>query len=194
MVEWFNGLEMFERIYWLIAIPSSLVFLVILVTTFIGGDADSGDADMDGDADADTDGEIGFQFFTFKNLVGFFTIFSWIGIGCIKSNISHPIVIVISLICGLLMMLAMSTLFYFMTKLVEDGTMRLSNALGRTGKVYLPIKAKKGGFGKVQINIQGSIHEIEAMTNDSEELVVGTIVQVEEVVDGSILLVTGKLV
>ncbi len=71
--------------------------------------------------------------------------------------------------------------------------MKLSNALGKTGQVYLPIKASKGGFGKVQIKIQGSLHEIQAMTNDDKELVVGTIVQVEKVIDGNILLVTGKL-
>jgi hypothetical protein len=190
MMEWFNGLELFERIYWLIAIPATLFFLFILVTTFLGGDAD-GDSDIEGDGNET--GEIGFQFFTFKNLVGFFTVFSWIGIGCIRSGYADSTVIIVSFICGLLMMLAMSTLFYFLTKLVEDGTMKLSNALGKTGQVYLPIKASKGGFGKVQIKIQGSLHEIQAMTNDEEELVVGTIVKVKEVIDDNILLVTSKL-
>jgi membrane protein implicated in regulation of membrane protease activity len=190
MTEWFNSLELFEKIYWMIAIPSSLVFIFIMISSFLGGDAD-GDADVE--ADGNETGEIGFQFFTFKNLVGFFTIFSWIGIGCIRSGYSNTATIVVSMICGLLMMTAMAALFYFMTKLVEDGTMRLSNAIGRTGQVYLPIKGKKGGFGKVQITIQGSLHEIQALTNDSEELSVGTIVQVEEVIDGNILLVTSKL-
>mgnify|MGYP000580640094 CR=1 FL=1 len=73
MVEWFNGLPLFEKIYWFIAIPASLVFLFVLVTTFLGTDVD-GDGDIE--ADGDETGEIGFQFFTFKNLVGFFTIFS----------------------------------------------------------------------------------------------------------------------
>ena len=188
MMEWFNGLELFERIYWMISIPSSLFFLFVLVSSFLGGDVDS-----DVEADGNETGEIGFQFFTFKNLVGFFTIFSWVGIGCIRSGYSDSTVIIISIISGVLMMLAMSTLFYFLTKLVEDGTMKLSNALGKTGQVYLPIKASKGGFGKVQIKIQGSLHEIQAMTNDDKELVVGTIVQVEKVIDGNILLVTSKL-
>jgi hypothetical protein len=189
-MEWFNGLELFERIYWMIAIPASLIFLFVVVTTFLGGDID-GDADVE--ADGDETGEIGFQFFTFKNLVGFFTIFSWIGIGCIRSGYSTATVIIVSMICGLLMMTAMATLFYFMAKLVEDGTMKLSNAIGKTGQVYLPIKESKGGFGKVQMTIQGSLHEIKAMTNDEQELSVGTIVQVEQVIDGNILLVTGKL-
>jgi hypothetical protein len=192
MLEWFNGLEMFERIYWIIAIVASLIFVVILLMTFLGGDVD-GDVDVDSDGDADGDGS-GFHFFTFKNMVGFFTIFSWTGIGCIRSGYATSTVLIISIVCGLLMMLAMSTLFYFMTKLVEDGTMKMSSAIGRTGEVYLPIKASNGGFGKVQINIQGSIHEIQAFTNDDKDLVVGTIVKVEKVVDNNILLVTSKIV
>jgi hypothetical protein len=190
MMEWFTGLELFERIYWMISIPSSLFFIFVLVSSFLGGDVD---ADTDIEADGNETGEIGFQFFTFKNLVGFFTIFSWVGIGCIRSGYADSTVIIVSIICGVFMMLAMSTLFYFLTKLVEDGTMRLSNALGKTGQVYLPIKASKGGFGKVQIKIQGSLHEIQAITNDDKELVVGTIVQVEKVIDGNILLVTSKI-
>lgn len=190
MMDWYNSMELFEQIYWMIAIPASLVFVIVMVSSFVGGDADS---DVDIEADGNETGEIGFQFFTFKNLVGFFTIFAWIGIGCIRSGYGEASVIIISIVSGLLMMVAMSSLFYFMTKLVEDGTMKLSNAIGRTGQVYLPIKAKKGGFGKVQINIQGSLHEIQAMTNDDEELPAGSIVQVESIVDGNILIVTGKI-
>ncbi|MBL4862176.1 MAG: hypothetical protein JKY09_04055 [Crocinitomicaceae bacterium] len=117
-------MDFFEQIYWAIAIPSSLVFIVVLITTFVGGDVD---------ADPDVDTDIGFQFFTFKNLVAFFTIFAWTGIGCIRGGFSTGAVLFISFLCGFLMMLAMSTLFYFMTKLVEEGTMRMVNAVGRTG-------------------------------------------------------------
>lgn len=192
MLEWFSSLELFERIYWIFAFPSTIVFLVIMVMTFIGGDTDMGDADMDTGADAD-DAGAGFQFFTFKNLVGFFLIFSWSGIACVRSGFGDTAVIVISVICGLLMMVAMSSLFYFMSRLVEDGTMRLTNAIGRTGEVYLPIKGSNGGFGKVQMNIQGSIHEIQAVTRDEEDIPVGTVVKVTDVIDNHILLVTRKL-
>ena len=188
MIDWFTAKGLFEQIYWMFAIPSSLIFVFILITTFIGGDVEA-----DGDIDGDVDGEIGFQFFTFKNLIGFFTIFSWVGIGCIKNGYSGFAVIAISVFCGLIMMTAMATLFYFMTKLVEDGSMKMKNALGRTGTVYLPIKAKNGGFGKVQINIQGSTHELQSMTNDEADLAVGTIVQVEKIIDNSILVVTSKI-
>ena len=190
-MEWFVDLTFFEKVYWIVAALASFIFVIILFMTFLGGDAD---ADIDMDGDVDVDGGAGFQFFTFKNMIGFFTIFGWVGIGCIRSGYATSTVLIISIVCGLLMMLAMSAIFYLFSNMVEEGTMKMSNAIGRTGEVYLPIKANNGGFGKVQINIQGSLHEIQAFTNDDTDLVVGTIVRVEKVVDNHILLVTSKIV
>lgn len=185
MFDWFNEISSFEKVYWITALISSIFFVVIMITTFLGGDADM-------DADGDLDGG-DLQFFTFKNLVGFLTIFSWTGLACIRSEQSTGITLFVSVICGLLMMLAMSSIFYFLNRLVEDGGMKLANAIGRTGEVYLPIKGSNGGFGKVQMSIQGSVHEIQAMTNDEEDLPNGTVVRVESVVDNHILVVTRKL-
>ena len=185
MFDWFNDISTFEQVYWISALISSLIFLVIMFMTFLGGDADM-------DADGDMDGG-DFQFFTFKNLVGFLTIFSWSGLACIRGGQSTGITLFVSVICGLLMMLAMSSIFYFLNRLVEDGGLKLSNAIGRTGEVYLPIKGNNGGFGKVQMSIQGSVHEIQAMTYDEEDLPNGTVVRVENIVDNQILIVTRKL-
>lgn len=186
MKEWFEALGSFEQIYWIVAIPATLILFIIVITTFIGGDVDT---DVDTDMD---DGGAGFQFFTFKNMVGFFTVFGWIGIGCLRSDLGTGLTLLISVVAGILMMLAMSSLFYMMSKMVEEGTMKMSNAIGRLGEVYLPIQAKKGGFGKVQIKIQGSLHELQALTNDDEDLEVGKVVKVIDVIDNSILLVTNK--
>ncbi len=189
-MKWFTELSFFEQTYWVVAILGSVLLVVLLILTFLGGEVD-GDVDVDGDGDID--GGAGFQFFTFKNLVGFLTIFGWTGIGCIRSDFSFMGTLAVSIVCGLLMMTLMATLFYLLAGMVEEGTMRMSNAIGRTGEVYLPIKSNNGGFGKIQINIQGSMHEIQAFTNDDKDLSVGTIVKVEKVVDNTILLVTSNL-
>lgn len=186
MLDWFNEISTFEKVYWIAALISSIIFVIIMIITFVGGDADV-DSDMDADAGSD------FQFFTFKNLVGFFLIFSWTGLACVRSDVSTGVTLLVSIICGLLMMFAMSSVFYFLNRLVEDGGLKLSNAIGRTGEVYLPIVGRNGGFGKVQMSIQGSVHEIQAMTNDEEDLPNGTVVRVESIVDNHILVVTRKL-
>ena len=83
MMEWFSNLTDFEKFYWIITGVSSLFFMFILITTFIGGDVDDV-GDIDAEVDADTG--VGFQFFTLKNTVAFFAIFGWSGISCINAG------------------------------------------------------------------------------------------------------------
>ena len=61
---WWSGLSNFESIYWLIAIPFTVMFNLIMLMTFFGGDVDSDSPDAD--MDIDSDGGIDFQFFTLK--------------------------------------------------------------------------------------------------------------------------------
>ena len=75
MEEWFTALTLFEKVYWITALAGSVVLLILMILTFVGGDIDDVSGDID--ADIDGDGGIGFQFLSFKNLVGFFTIFGW---------------------------------------------------------------------------------------------------------------------
>ena len=57
------------------------------------------------------------------------------------------------------------------------------------GEVYLPIGANRSKMGKVQINVQGSLRELEALTDSGEGLKTGTMVEVTEIVSAEILLV-----
>lgn len=186
--DWWAETETLGRIYWMIALPSSLFFVIILVTTFIAGDVDGEVGDVD--ADIEGDGGIGFQFFTLKNLVGFFTIFAWTGIACIDAGYNTAITVGASAVSGLAMMTIMASIFHFMGKLSDDGTLLMQNAVGGIGEVYLTIQPKRNGFGKVQINVQGSIRTLQAMTDDEAELATGTVVRVKEIINDQILLVT----
>jgi hypothetical protein len=186
LTDWFNTLETLEKIYWTLAIPASIAFLIQMVLAFMGGDSD----DMpSSDAEIDADAGIGFQFFTLRNLIAFFTIMSWTGIACIDSGYSNGTTITVSVTAGLVMMSIMATLMYYMYKLRESGTLKLSNAVGKRGETYLRIPANKKGFGKIQLTIQGSVHEFNAISAETEEIPTGTIIQVIEVVEGNVMLV-----
>ncbi|UMB53120.1 hypothetical protein MKD41_12340 [Lutibacter sp. A64] len=187
MKEFFEGMSTLEQTYWMVALIGSTIFLIIFILTFIGG----GDSDMEADADdfvAD-DGGVGFQFFTFKGLVGFFTIFGWTGIVCINEGLSTIPTLIISSFAGLLMMVLTSLLFFWMHNLAESGTLKIKNAVGVICEVYLPIGANRSKMGKVQIKVQGSLRELEAITDNDEELKTGTMVKVIEIVSAEILLV-----
>jgi hypothetical protein len=87
------------------------------------------------------------------------------------------------------MMLLMATLFYLMSKLAENGTLKMNNAVGKLGEVYLVIPAGRGGMGKVQLNVQGSLRTLDAITDDLEKIPTSSIIQVLDVIDDQILLV-----
>jgi len=187
MKEFFTQLSTLEQTYWIIALVGSAVFIVIFFLTFIGG----ADSDMDTNASefqAD-DGGVGFQFFTFKGIVAFFTIFGWTGITCLNNGFSSTATIIIATIAGLIMMVITSSLFYWMHKLAESGTLNINNAVGVIGEVYLPIGAERSKMGKVQIKVQGSLRELEAITDELEDLKTGAMVKVSKIVSAEILLV-----
>jgi hypothetical protein len=54
----------------------------------------------------------------------------------------------------------------------------------------MPIPANGEGFGKVQINVQGTVRELDAINADSEDLPTGSLIKVIEIIDGHILKVT----
>ena len=133
MDEWWAVMSQLEHVYWTIALISGVLFIVVLVGTFIGG--------TDTDMDMDTDMEIGFQFFTFKNIVGFFTLFAWSGIASINSGNSNAVTIIISIASGAVMMIIMGMLFRFMSKQVESGTLQIENAVDKSVK-YISLLEK----------------------------------------------------
>ena len=182
MAEWFANLEFLPKIYWMLAIAGSLIFTVVMIMAFAGGDTDV-------DADIDADLEAGFQFISFKNLVGFFTIFGWSGIACIDAGLSTPVTLMISVFSGLIMMAIMAALFFFISKLSDSGTLNYKNALNAVGEVYLTIGADRSKMGKVSIRVQGSLRELEALTDSLTPLKTGTIIKVLEVTPNGILIV-----
>ncbi len=186
MEEWFFALSTFEKVYWAIALVSSLIFIILIIMTFLGGDIE----DV-GDVDADINGDtgIGFQFLSFKNLMGFFTIFGWTGISSMNAGYSNGITLAVSIGCGLLMMTAMATLFYYLGRLTSNGSLNINNALNKVGEVYLTIGANRSSIGKVQINVQGSLRDLEALTDKDVDLKQGDIIQVTQITTNGILIV-----
>lgn len=196
MEAWWISMEWFERMYWVIAIPFTLVFVIQLILTFAGADG-IGEADFDGDLEGDLDdsgdiddsGGAQFQILTIRNFITFLTVFAWTGIASINAGLSQGVTIVLSIALGLVSMLMVAGIMYMFMRAVESGTLDVKKAIGGVGEVYLPIKAKRGNIGKVQINIQGSLREMSAMTDDHDDLPTNTVVQVIQILNENILLV-----
>lgn len=183
-----SELNLMEQIYWILTIPATIIFIFLLISTIIGSDID-GDIETNIDQDIANGDSIPFQFISVKNIIAFFTMFGWSGLGFLNADLSYFLVIFLSLVCGLLMMLAMASLFYFMSKLTDDGTLKMKNAIGHLGEVYLPIPGSRGGIGKVQLTVQSSLRTLDAITDDPETISTSSVIEVLDVIDEQILLV-----
>lgn len=183
-----SELDLMSQVYWAITAPATLLFIFLLLMTAFGSDADT-DVHTDFDHSfADGDG-MPFQLLSLKNIVGFFAMFGWSGLGFISAGLDSVLVILFSILCGLTMMVAMASLFYFMSKLSETGNMNVKKAIGHIGEVYLPIPAKRKGIGQVQLNVQGTLRTLDAITDEEDVILTSTLVKVMDVIDNQVLLV-----
>ncbi|MBN1758152.1 MAG: hypothetical protein JW863_07540 [Chitinispirillaceae bacterium] len=205
VVTGWNALSGFEKMFWFLAIPATLLFLIMSVMTFTGlggenldgsdGGADAGgDAGVDhGDISHDTAHDGGsfadaFHLFTVRNFIVFFMMFGWSGIAMVKSSAPPVASILVAALIGLVMMFVVSFLFYLVSRLAHSGTIATGAAVGATGTVYLTIPKNRSGSGKVTAVVGGAKVEFKAMT-DGEELVTGESIKVMELIGGDVLLV-----
>lgn len=180
---WFYALSGDEQTFWGITIVASAIFLVQALLTLIGMDVH---ADMDFDfTDGDTmDAGGAVSLFSIRSLVNFFFGFGWAGVTFVGTM---PLwaVVVIAIIIGF----CFSYLYIFLRRrllrLERNGAMNIMECKGKQGSVYLRIPAD--GKGKVQLSVNGSIHELDAVSN-GVEIKTGAAVRVTDV-NGNILTV-----
>jgi membrane protein implicated in regulation of membrane protease activity len=185
-MEILDNLDPLLRILWFVAIPTSVIFLIQAVMTFMGADASDGiEADFDGDFEGV---DAPFQLFSFRNLVNFLLGFSWGGISLFSSIENRFLLIFLAIVIGTMFVL----LFFFIIKqiqrLSEDNSFRMTETLNKTAEVYLSIPAEKKGLGKVLISVKGSTRELEAMT-EGARIETGSVVKVVRVEGESVLIV-----
>lgn len=188
IAEWWSALDLFMKILWGIAIATSLIFLVETILTFIGIDHEM-DTDFDM-ADGSFEADASMNLYTFRNLVNFLLGMSWTAILLKSSITSTALLMVIAVIAGGLLVFAVMWMFRWLSQMQQSGNIDVfKHAVGCQGKVYLTIPAARSGAGKVQITINESVREYDAVTDSDTAIKTGTPVRVVEALDASTLLV-----
>lgn len=195
------------QVFWGCAIAASIVFVIQNALMLLGlGDMDSDvDADVSTDfdvhADADTDissghagheGTLGsagiFSLFTLRNFINFFLGFGWGGISFAPVIQDRTLLVLVAILSGLLFVTVFVFLFRALMKLEKNGNFKIQDCVGHTASVYLRIPARREAAGKVQVSINGSVHEINAFT-DGDFLPTGSRVKIVQIIDSGSLLV-----
>ena len=182
----FHELDTRSQVYWVCAIVGSLIFVVQMVLTLIGMDSSDIDVDFDGDGTRDLGG--GLSLFSIKNFVNFLVGFGWAGV-CLRSAVqSHILLGLLAVLVGVAFVLMFFLIKRQTRKLEHNGAFQIQDCVGKTVDVYLRIPASRGGQGKVQVSLNGSVQELDAMT-DGDAIASGQKVSVIDVVDGTTVLV-----
>lgn len=185
-MEFFENLDPLLKTFWFVAIPTSLIFILQTVLTFVGGHA-SHDIDVDFNGEVDH-ADAPFQLFSLRNLINFLLGFSWTGISFYTTIQSSLLLILFSLLIGGLFVYLFFIIIKQIQKLAEDNSFKIRNTLFKTAEVYIPIPERKTGKGKIIISVNGAFHELDAMT-ENDRIASNTMVRVIEIESNNILIV-----
>ncbi|HWQ80468.1 MAG TPA: NfeD family protein [Anaerovoracaceae bacterium] len=208
MTEWWSGLDTVLRILYCIAIPSTLVLVIQTVLSLLGGFEGGGGIDISDTSGIDFHGgsdisemadaaDMGggnvlsdggnpadfsiMSMITVQGIVTFLTVMGWSSIVSIAAGTPAFLGVLVGIALGFVAMYAAARLLHASRKLTESGNLDLRNAIGETGRVYVPIPADGSGIGKITMQIQGRYIECDAMAFGREMLPTGEMVRVTDV-------------
>lgn len=175
MMDFFDGMSTLQQSFWWVAIIASLIFLVQLIFTIIGTDLSDGlGADFDGNLDA-VHGP--FQLFSFRNLINFLMGFGWTGVAFYHSIQNQMFLIILATLVGIVFVVIFFVVIKQILKLTEDNTFNIDKLIGKTAEVYLRIPEARSGNGKIQVSLNGTNHELLAIT-ETGEIASGSLVRI----------------
>ena len=204
MGDFFNNLSVFEKILFVISASATIILVIQTILALFGMDNDSelsgvtetesaggGAPDDTSGADADNDAfdAQGLRLFTVRGVVAFLMVGSWVGFIASRAGISEFISVVFAVVSGTLSLIGIAKLMQVLMSLHEDGTLKLNNAIGQTGTVYIRIPGYEKGAGKVNVTVQETLCEFDAVTESAETLKTGELIYVTDVRAGNVLVV-----
>jgi len=184
----FESIVGLEWMFWLLAVPATIVFAIQSLLTLVGVTMDHSDIHFGHD-----DGHGYSPIFTVRNLVVFFMIFGWTGIAMLREfNAGMVTTLAVSTVAGIAMMLVVTLMFYGISKLSSSGNYTPDNSLvGQEAAVYLRIPPKRSGNGKIIVTAGGRKREFPAQTH-GEEIPTNTMVRIQEVHPGMMIVAVEK--
>lgn len=210
---WWESLSALQQIFACAAVPATvlLVLQTLLLLIGLGGHgADNGETidhsaleghDADGEMDSshgwtsaehDHDGAhhgAGVRLFTVRGLIAFFAVGGWLGIALADTQMHAALTVAVALAGGFAALVFVALIIKWSLGLQENGTLSLQNAVGCQASVYITVPPKLSGTGKVMLNVQGQLRELEAMTDSLQPLPTGSCVKVVGVLQNEILQV-----
>ncbi|MFH5881871.1 NfeD family protein [Liberiplasma polymorphum] len=190
---WWNDLTNFEQIVFIVASSATIVMLLFLILMIIGIDGtESFDggldvSDLDGFNDEPFSALGGLKVVTVRGVLAFFSIGGWTTY-LFAEEVPDWLAVIFGAIAGTFAMILLAYIFKQIYKLESSGNIEYQSAIGKTAVVYLRIPKSKSGTGKVIMNHQERMVEVDAITEDAQDIMPKTQVEVVRL-DGPTTLV-----
>ncbi|MFQ3582924.1 MAG: hypothetical protein SNJ49_13575 [Chloracidobacterium sp.] len=192
---WFGLPSVLESLCWGVAILStSLLLLKLVVGTLLDG--------LDGHLDGHLAGSVGLlgggdgetlPGGGLKAVLAGLGVAGWSGVLCFQLTRFSPLVVLgMALGSGAVTFLLTVWLLRQLYRIESDGTLQPTSAIGQFGTVYLTIPAHGQGCGQIQIETQGRLATLDAMT-DGQAIPTGSRVFVHSVSNGVLMVAPESL-
>lgn len=184
MKAFLESLTRIETFYAGCAVFGAALFLLRTVLLVAG----HGDAGADGEPGGlHEDADSSFKVLSLQGLTAFFMMFGLVSLALSKqAGWGSVWPVVGGLAAGLFTVWVIARIFTGMKRLQSDGTLRLDQAVGQEGEVYLPVAPGKSG--QVRVSVQGQLRVLDAAT-DGAALATGARIRVVRVTGGNLLWV-----
>ncbi|MCF7931753.1 MAG: hypothetical protein K9K93_01115 [Acholeplasmataceae bacterium] len=193
---WWNALSFFEQMMFVTAVTATLIMIVFIILMIIGMDGgqsfDGMDVDVD-DIDIFNDEPLsmisGLRILSIRGVLAFFSVGGWLAF--IFADTTGPfLALVIGAVGGSAAAILLAIAFRAALRLESSGNTDYRYAIGKPASVYIKIPANRQSHGKVTMTLQNKFVEVEAVTDDSEDIVYGTPVKVIALADQNTLVVS----
>ena len=182
MLESYAAMEPAMKIFVTLGSVSSFVLFVQMIFILLVG----------GDVDFDL-GEVGegggTGIFSIRSIGSFFVGFGWTGAMLLEKGYGVGVATLGGTIMGSIILSAFLAMMRWMQSLKSDGTVDYKNAIGNIGTVYIPISPRRKGIGQIEVQLQGRLTVVGAVTDDEEKMETRTAVRVKDLIDTRTLLV-----
>ncbi len=155
VMTWWQHLPSSEQIFWSIGLISNVLFLVYVAFQLLGGH----DTDIHMDHD-----HLGWGVLSIRGLLAFGMFMGWTGVVALRAGYSFGTAFAAGAVAGLLAAWLAWRMIRLLLRLQTSGNFEPERVIGQTGHVHLRIPAKGGGTGKVMVEAQGALRELDAVS------------------------------
>ena len=196
---WFS-LSLFQQILLCVAVPVTVVLLIQFFLLLFGiGDDNEPEltVDLDGDGIPDDVSNIddgmsfgefgGLRLLTLRGVLAFFSLGSGAAL-IASSSLSAWAALAIGVLAGVLADVLYAWIMRMVLRLQENGAIRLENAVGVIGEVYIPIPPAAAANGKINLVLHGKLCEQEAVWYGDHFLPTGTKIRVVRILGDTLVV------